>query len=904
MAWKIPTAHASALLLTASAASTTGALAQSVTPADSVAEVVVTGLRASLQEAAENKRNADQVVESIVADDVGKFPDNTVAEALQRVPGVQTVNGFNNEIINPLIRGIGDILTTVDGREMFTGVGRGFAFQDLPAEALAGADVYKSNSANLIEGGVAGVINLKLHKPFGFKEGLTVATNARTYYGDQAARINYKIGALASDWQETSLGKMGLLLDASYSDNRFNRPISFNCDPRSATNGPPGAAGIVLPTCVGGLTDTGSYQRPQLNAAFQWNPAAGLEIYADALFAGYRAKFATDFIFSDIFAAQSITNPTPTTDCYSDHVNGAGFLGGLADPIQSLCYGASATFDNVPGLTSTQAKNGRTDQYMFAGGGRYEAGALHLDFDLSHLASVNKNRNIIVDIGKPLTAVDINIDTNGHGTTNMPGNPLADPSNFRFANGLFQDINRADSTLLAAQLDGAYDLGSFLRQLQFGFRYGDRDAHYRSIAPGGPGAPGGNRVTPVSSVGLPADFLVQSSAVIPQIDAGQHWVTPNENFLRDQTDVLRQLYGAPAGDPPYDPARNFDASEKTYSVYFQPRYQFDLRGQVLDGLIGGRITKTDRDLSGTGLVNGVLTPVTTHTSDTDFLPNFSARYRLTRQTQLRFSAARTISRPLFGDLNPGLSYSVPLNANIQPSGSGGNPDLKPQKSTAYDATIEHYFGRSSYVEAAVYYRTLKDRVAVGTNPEVIDGITYIITRPRNLGGAKLKGLELSAQVFFDFLPQGWNGLGAFGNYTRADSNIDTAGDPLNGFPLLGVSKNSYNIGVLYEKYGFTGRLVYTWRDEFNEFQFGCELVSQGPTAGYCGNPQAPAAFNKVKAYGRVDFSLGYDISRQVTVSVDANNLTGAKYHSYFDTPVFPHDIRTDDKFYGLSIRRE
>ncbi|TLY62999.1 MAG: TonB-dependent receptor, partial [Gammaproteobacteria bacterium] len=176
------------------------------------------------------------------------------------------------------------------------------------------------------------------------------------------------------------------------------------------------------------------------------------------------------------------------------------------------------------------------------------------------------------------------------------------------------------------------------------------------------------------------------------------------------------------------------------------------------------------------------------------------------------------------------------------------------------------------------------------------------TRPRNLGSATLKGLELSAQVFLDFLPQGWNGLGAFGNYTRADSNIDTSGDPLNGFPLLGVSKNSYNIGALYEKYGFTGRLVYTWRDEFNEFQFGCELVSQGQTAGYCGNPQGPAAFNKVKAYGRVDFSLGYDISRQVTVGIDANNLTGAKYHSYFDTPVFPHDIRTDDKFYGVSIR--
>ncbi|MGH8238476.1 MAG: TonB-dependent receptor plug domain-containing protein, partial [Steroidobacteraceae bacterium] len=135
-------------------------------------EVVVIGLRASLEAAAEIKKNADQVVDSIVADDIGKFPDNTTAAALQRVPGVQVVVGDNNEIVAPLIRGIGDILTTLDGREIFSGVGRGFAFQDLPAEALGGADVYKSNTANLIEGGVAGVINLKLHKPFDFAEGM------------------------------------------------------------------------------------------------------------------------------------------------------------------------------------------------------------------------------------------------------------------------------------------------------------------------------------------------------------------------------------------------------------------------------------------------------------------------------------------------------------------------------------------------------------------------------------------------------------------------------------------------------------------------------------------------------------------------------------------------------------
>lgn len=862
-------------------------------------EVVVTGQRASLEKAAEIKRNAAQVVEAVVADDIGKFPDNTVAEALQRVPGIQTVNNFNNEIVNPLIRGIGDILTTVNGREMFTGVGRGFAFQDLPSEALARADVYKSSSADLIEGGVAGVIDLKLHKPFDFKQGLSLAANARAYYGQEVSKPSYKVGLLASERHETSVGQMGFLIDLSYSDNKFNRPISFNCDPRSSNNGPPGAANLALPTCVGGLNDTGYYERPQVNAAFQWRPTDALEVYADGLFAGYRAKFQTDFIFSDIFGAQGISNATATPDCFSAHVNGAGFLGSATDPTQSLCYGSTATFNNVAGLTSTQAKTGRTDQYQLATGLRFNRDALHLNADLSHLISENKNRNIIVDIGKQIPLVNIAVDNAGHGTTDMPGNPLGVANDFRFANGLFQDLNRADSRLTAFALSGAYDLSSFIKQLQFGFRLGDRSSEYRAVQ-ANPGAPGGNRVTLITAGGLPSNFLVSSPNDIPQINGGQHWLTPDAEYLRTHTDVLRTLYGAPTGDPAYDPTQSYDAKEKTYSAYVQSAYAVELGGnRTLDGLLGGRLTSTIRDLTGTGRVNGVLASVTTHTSDTDFLPSFSARLHLTAATQLRLTVASAISRPNFGDLNPGLTYNVPLNANVQPSGNAGNPNLKPQKSNAYDMTLEHYFSSASYVEAAVYYRTLKDRVGTAINREVIDGITYNITRPRNLGSATLKGFELSVQYFFDALPGAWSGLGAFGNYTFADSKINTPGDPLNGFPLLGVSKYSYNVGALYEKFGLTGRLVYTWRDKYNEFQFGCELVS-GQT--FCGDPTAPAAFNEVKAYGRLDASIGYDVTPQLTVSVDANNLTGAKYYSYYNTTIFPHDIRSDDRFYGVSVR--
>ena len=331
--------------------------------------------------------------------------------------------------------------------------------------------------------------------------------------------------------------------------------------------------------------------------------------------------------------------------------------------------------------------------------------------------------------------------------------------------------------------------------------------------------------------------------------------------------------------------------------------QFD-NGMSLDGLLGARLTQTERTLTGTGLVRpaptpenpdpaAALTPVTTDTSDTDLLPNFSARLRITPDLQVRFTAARTMSRPAFGDLNPGLTYNVPINANIRPNGSGGNPGLKPQKSDAYDATIEYYFGRSSYVAAAVYYRDIKDRTAVSVEPEVIDGIEYNITRPLNIGSAELQGVELSAQFFldalFDSVPDVLGGFGALANFTLADSEIKS-GD-LQGEPLLGVSEYSYNVGLLYEKYGVTGRLVYTYRSEYDEFLIGDALpIGSG------------SVFNGVRPNGRLDFSVGYDLTPSVTVSIDGTNLTRAKYYSYFDTEAFPHDVRDDERTFGVSLR--
>ena len=861
---------------------------------EAVETIVVTGQKNSLGHAAQLKRTSDLIGESIVSDDIGKFPDTTVAAALQRVPGVQVAMGDNNEIVNPLIRGIGDILTTLDGREIFTGTGRGFSFQDLPAEALSGVDVYKSSSANLTEGGVAGVINLKMHKPLNFEEGLTTAFNTRVFSGTNASDASYNIGGLISNrWTLDDGSDIGVLLDVTYSDTNFDRPISFNCDPRSAeqTHAGRGGEGVILPTCAGGLNQIGDYQRPQVNAAFQYKMASGLELYADAMHTEYKSRWESAFIFSDLFSAANISNVVPGDTTNQYHVQGAGFGGNDMDPIQDLSVAKSASFNDVFALTSTQAKDSATEFDLYAMGARYDLDDWSFDIDVSHQKSTTSHRVIISDITKRPAQVNSVVNAGNHGTIDMVGNPLGTAAGFNFANGIFNDIGKSDSTQSAIAGNGSYFLDSFVEEIQFGFRYTDRDATQRSVATGQ-----GISHNPVDSYGLPSDFLGQSASSIAYINGGAKWMAPNRDYLLDNTAEFRQAFGLPGEDPAFDPVRNFDSSEQSSSVYVQGKYVAQLGGMQLDGLLGVRAVQNDRTLTGTGIVNGVQTPVTTDTSSTEILPNFSARLELTDDLQLRFSAAKTMSQPNLGDLNPGLFYSTPANPNVRPSGSGGNPDLKAQTSNAFDTTLEYYFGEASYLSTAIYYRTLENRTIRQTEVEVINGQEYNMSRPRNAGSANLQGVELSAQVFLsdlsDNLPGFVQGFGLMANFTLADSEMTTDGDPLEGLPLLGVSKYSYNLGLLFEESSVTGRLVYTWRDEYDEFPIGGALNPIG----------ADPVFNKVRANGRLDFSLGYDINEHLAVSVDGTNLTESKYYSYFGGTDMPHDVRDDERTFGVNFR--
>ena len=185
------------------------------------------------------------------------------------------------------------------------------------------------------------------------------------------------------------------------------------------------------------------------------------------------------------------------------------------------------------------------------------------------------------------------------------------------------------------------------------------------------------------------------------------------------------------------------------------------------------------------------------------------------------------------------------------------------------------------------------RIAFDETAETIDGIVYNISRPRNVGSAKLKGVEVSAQTFFSFLPGALAGFGAFGNFTLADSEVG-GDDPLAGYSLQGVSKYNFNVGLLYDRQGVSARLVYTHRSSyFDEDRTGAGDVRPVGT---------PVWLNYVRPNGRLDFSIGYDVTPNITVTAEGSNILRSRYQSYINNEYLWRDTRTDDSLYAVSVR--
>ncbi len=183
--------------------------------------VVVTGIRKSMASSRSLKKNSEQIVDAVVASDIGKLPDTTVSDSLARVTGV-TVGRNGGEADSVLVRGLPNIATSYNGRDIFTAEGRFVASQDFAAGNVAALEVYKSTTADQVEGGIAGLINVRGRRPFDFK-GREISGMVNYLYANQSKKYSPNGNFLISDRWMTGAGEIGALLNVSY--NRFQYPL-------------------------------------------------------------------------------------------------------------------------------------------------------------------------------------------------------------------------------------------------------------------------------------------------------------------------------------------------------------------------------------------------------------------------------------------------------------------------------------------------------------------------------------------------------------------------------------------------------------------------------------------------------------------------------------------------------
>jgi TonB-dependent receptor len=900
--------------------------------------IIVTGLRASLASAQSIKMNSGQFVDSITAIDIGKLPDSNVSEALQRISGIQITRN-RGEGSSIAIRGLTQVRTEVNGRDSFgASGGRSLSFEDVPSELLAGVDVYKNPNAELIEGGVGGLVNLRTRMPFD-QPGLLVSGTVGLNYYDLIDDSRFNASLLVSDKWQTGIGEIGVLVDLSYFEGAF-RSDDITIEPYFDRTDVPGHIGQTLsvPDGAGIGVTFGQRKRKGAYAAVQWAPASNLEIYGQ--------YFRTDYTIET-------PNYTSFVTCGTD-VNCATNTMTLNGPFQFDSDGnfVSGSFGGFGATANnSQYTKNRSITADYSAGFKWGVSDhLKLNGDFQYIDSSAENRSFTTF--PQMDGGSFSLDMSGDLPKIAFGPGATNPANY-YIIALMDHLEDSNAHEYAGRLDLEWDFDedSPLQSFTAGVRYTDRSAVNRSTpynwqflsAPwgGSATAPNGLRLTDYA-ISNPFDssfFYGKGTGIVGGVPF-YNWTSLQNGgptFM-----ALSQAAGQSCCGPyprtliDYTTQDINTQSEKTYTGYAMLRFDFARGGGnfPLDGNVGVRVVQTKAVAAGSlrlsfhpgSLAANAVTVDAPFGGDqdyTEFLPSLNLRYHLTDKLQLRAAASRGLSRPPFYDMR--AIFNVTQNASFNPNktiapggascstvtpatgpdscfdvtytGNGGNPNLKPLTTNQADVALEWYPSSSSMLYGTLFYKKVKnfETTAIQNSTFAVPGYgdqTFQLTTQVNGDTGTIKGFEVGGNTFFSFLPTPFDGFGVLANLTYVDSqapsliSFDANGRPLQT-PLQGLSKWSYNLIGFYEKYGFTARAAYNWRDDY------LDTVN--------GNGTGAVPIYR-RAYGQLDASLSYDFNRHFSMTLDAVNLLRQRKESYQAVPEHPRDFLQEDRRIGISLR--
>lgn len=899
-------------------------LAATTAPGPAADDIVVTGVRASLRSAQELKRNSDSILDAVVAEDIGKLPDNNASEALARVTGVQ-VNRSTDEANGVLIRGLPDFTTTFNGREIFTAENRGVALQDFPAGALAALEVYKSGTADLIEPGLAGLVNVRSRRPFDFK-GFEIAGGIRGNYNDQSGKLDPVGNLLITDRWDTGIGEIGALVNFAITRTRYRNAVRFNDQTTRTPVGdvnnltddltvatPGVGTAFRIPNSVGNYFATGTRTRPSLNGSLQWRPSDRLEIYADGLWQAYRGEQSNEN-FTALLEAETLALPgqNGTRPTLSNVVLDPD------DPRKVV------SLTKTGGLAPQQFRstfNDRTDTYQGAIGFIWKGDRARISSDYAYTYSTYSQLEYSLDArfaSSPRT--DVEFDRDGGASFTFPGFDALNPDNYIWR-GFYQKRYHASGSGHQWRADLQLDTDlPVVQRLDFGVRWVSRTGRLEQ----------GDRYLATDALGIPLASLPTGQLETVQDGFRQpaaqfrNWLMPSRASIRSNFDALRALtYSVGprliARDPnnvdlrdsvarfaqeeiALRPDGGFRAQESTYAAYALAHYDFEVGGVEIDGTAGVRVVNNDGTYRGvTRLVtDGAISFLSqvNRQNYVDVLPSFGARLQFTPKLQARLGYTETRTRPSFSQLNPAfnITRNTATGAGFDASGSGGNPGLVPLTSNNWDATLEWYFAPTGSFTASVFYRDLFGFISTYTT--IVQDPTYgrlQVSRPENAGAGTIKGAEANFQTFFDFLPGLLSGFGTQLNVTYLDgtNRLPSAlGEAAPVVPITGVSKWTYNITGFYEKGPVSARLSYNRRSSYVD--------------SFTRNPgEAQFAGVSVLPISRLDFSAAYTPFENITFTADVTNILAQPFRNVRNFAAdagYPVDVREEGRFYSLGLR--
>jgi iron complex outermembrane receptor protein len=818
--------------------------------------IIVSGIRRSLESARNAKRNAIQIVDSIVADDIGKLPDRNVAESLSRVSGVQVDRGIA-EGTSVSIRGLRQNVTLFNGREIFDSTGRGGIGLDqsgtstygvmalVPSDLIGRLDVTKLAGAEQVSGALGGVIDIRTRLPLDGPEQQIAGRAALTHdqlpgksgselFGMWSGKFaNNTMGFLASVSADTrQLAQQGL--------DTFSGYKAYN----DTTVTP--AVGRFGNQDVRAQDISEKRKKLGFNATFQWRPSNQFELTADTFMSKLEsdrnrywlsfnptdgltnAKYSTNNILLSGRATTAVLTNTEFADIESD--------------VNSSAIRAK--------FSLTDSLRGSAEASM----GSAKSSFHQLYFRLQPLAGITPS-------------VDFDFTKGNFGTYSISGIDLANSATLRHTI-LFDNLYRADTDTKALRGDLTYSTGwDFIDSVDFGARYNTLDSHQdplrADIRPAGgiPASQMGAFLSPYSSSGaiggLPSSYTVAASGTFSSCSGFSAFpVIAQDTQCTNPAATVNSRAGT------------FNVKETFTDAYVKLNYGTTVGGLDLSGNAGLRMVK--RKLESIGNImsgTGASTPTSFLRDDSQVLPSAVGRLDLGDGNLVRFGAARVVAFPNTADLNNGvtLSNNAIFVNGVQTgvgSGTGGSPGLNPFKADQFDVSFEKYFGKQAMVSVGLFNKDISSFIVQKQSAEAYSGINYFINRKVNGEGAKVKGAEVLVQLPFFFMPSPLNDFGVMATYSVIDSTTPIRDAANRVLPFPGLSKNNVNLVLYYETGPLSVRLAYNWRDEY------LVSLSAANTGVY------NSSFTDVAS------TLRYDFNKTFSLNLEANNLLNSRQRTY------------------------